>query len=64
MPKASAPLATRMYAPVARGRRAGTKRLGPLVKSLRRISDASTSHRSPPQHLTTLIKRPSVDGTG
>ena len=48
-----------MYAPVARGRRAGTKRLGPLVKSLRRISDASTSHRSPPQHLTTLIKRPS-----
>jgi len=38
---------------------AGTVRLGPLVKSLRRISDALTSHRSPPQHLTTLIKRPS-----
>ncbi len=34
------------------------------MKSLRRISDALTSHRSPPQHLTTLIKRPSLVGTG
>jgi hypothetical protein len=31
---------------------------------LRRISDTPTGHRSPPQHLTTLIKRPSLDGTG
>jgi hypothetical protein len=38
---------------------AGTERLGPLTGLLRRISDTPASHRSPPQHLTTLIKRPS-----
>ena len=42
----------------------GTLRLGPLTGMLRRISDTPASHRSPPQHLTTLIKRPSLDGTG
>jgi hypothetical protein len=47
-----------------RGWRIGTKRLGPPMGLLRRISDTPTGHRSPPQHLTTLIKRPSLDGTG
>jgi hypothetical protein len=28
---------------------------------LRRISNAPSGHRSPPQHLMTLIKRPSVE---
>jgi hypothetical protein len=60
IPLCSLPIAP--YAPVARGWRAGTEGLGPLVGLLRRISDTPTSHRSPPQHLTTLIKRPSSMG--
>ena len=34
--------------PVMRGWRTGTERLGPPAGSLRRISDAPASHRSPP----------------
>ena len=41
---------------------AGTKRLGPPMGLLRRISDTPTGHRSPPQRLMTLIKRPSQMG--
>jgi hypothetical protein len=37
-------------------------RLGPPMGLLRRISDTPTGHRSPPQRLKTLIKRPSQQG--
>ena len=52
----------RQWGPVTRGRRAGTKRLGPPVGLNAPHLRRTPGHRSPPRVCETLIRHPSVTG--